>query len=368
MPAAPGFASVEAVRIEAEARAREAAAAGARVVGFVTAAAPVELIEAAGLYPIELSAGDVRETPLADAIMEDLFHPSIRGLFERLLRGEFAWLSAIMLPRASDAAHRLYYYLCELERTGAAVPKPLLFDMTQTPGAASEAYAAVKLARLWHQLRGLGNGQAGESQLRAAIEQSNRRRDVLESLTALRLDGRVSGAEMLAAFAASRMLPRTNFEKAVPQAGAARKGPRVVIAGSLQDDAGLHGLIEAVGGVVVGDFHAGGEPAIGQAIDARGEPMAALLEHYRGTQAGARSFDDPAALIVEFAKRARADGVVFSYLPEEEALPWDYPEQARALESAGVRQVRLSDQARPYDVEARRGEVETFVKSLEAGR
>jgi benzoyl-CoA reductase/2-hydroxyglutaryl-CoA dehydratase subunit BcrC/BadD/HgdB len=360
-------ADVESVRLQAEALARAAAAQGRKVVGYVTPSAPVELIEAAGLYPIELSAGGVGETPLADEIMEDLFHPPIRALFERVLRGEFAWLSAIVCPRTGDAAHRLYYYLCELERTGVAVPKPLLFDVTQTPGAASEAYSAAKIDGLWRELQALGS-PAGDAQLNAAIAASNARRVMLGALVEKRREGRVAGAGMLAAMAASRMLPWDAFAKFAAAAESAhRAGPRLAIAGSAHDDTGLHGLVEATGGVVVGDFHSGGEMAIGAAIGG-GEPMVALLTHYRSTLAGARSFEDMAKLVVAFAKATRADGVVFSYLPEEEALPWDYPEQARALDAAGIAHVRLGDQARPYDVEARRGEVEAVVRSLGAKR
>ena len=116
---------IEGVRLLAEKLAREHAAAGGKVVGYVTPSVPAELIEAAAMRPMMLSAGTETSTALGDRVMEDLFDTSIRGIFERLLKGEFDYLSAIVLPRANDSAHRLYYYLCELKRTGEAkLPVP----------------------------------------------------------------------------------------------------------------------------------------------------------------------------------------------------------------------------------------------------
>jgi len=58
---------------------------------------------------------------------------------------------------------------------------------------------------------------------------------------------------------------------------------------------------------------------------------------------------------------------VFYYLPEEEALTWDYPAQAAALTAAGIAVIRLGDQATPFDAVAARPDVEPFVQSLKTG-
>ena len=369
MPA-QAFSDPDAVRLEAEAWGRALVAGGGKLVGVVTASAPFELIAAAGMAAMELSAGDVTQTPRADEMMETLFHPPIRGLLERTLRGDFAHLSAIVLPRTGDAPHRLYYYLCELERTGVTVPRPLLFDVTQTPGAASEAYTAQALVHLWHQLRAVAGSSAGDVELRSTIVAFNRRRALLGQLADRRRKAPLPGAQALAAFMASRMLPDDTFEQgltALLSAPATPAGPRIVIAGSSHDDSGLHRLIEAAGGCVVGDAHGAGEPSIGDPIDTTRTPMEALATHYRATRAGARAFRDAGADILAFANAARADGVIFSYFAEEEALTWDYPEQAVALAGAGIAAIRLGPQTRPFDW-AGQAEIKTFIGSLGAAR
>src|SRR5262249_34953614 len=107
----------ESTRLLAEKLARDHVAGGGKVVGDVTPCVPAELIEAAGMLPLMLSGGDEVSTERGDRYMEALFDPGVQAVFERLLKGEFDFLSAIVLPRANDSAHRLYYYLCEIERS-----------------------------------------------------------------------------------------------------------------------------------------------------------------------------------------------------------------------------------------------------------
>lgn len=353
---------IEGVRVPAEKLAREHAAKGGKVVGYVTPCVPAELISAAGLYPIMLSAGTETSTTLGDRVMEDLFDTSIRGIFERLLKGEFDYLSAIVLPRANDSAHRLYYYLCELQRRGEAkLPPILLCDVVMTPDEPTRQYSIAALGRLWGELKALGDGEA--SHLGLSMARANAIASALEVLIDARRNGAVAGEEALATFAASRMLPYDVFLEM--HEGSARQrdsitGPRVMICGSAQPDAGLHGLVEAAGAAVVADYHAGGELSAGTILD--GASLELLADRERNNLAASRRFVDTGPHIADFAQACGAKLAIFSYFPEEEALTWDYPEQKAALEAVGVRVLRLPEQARPFDVAAHRDAVTAFIK------
>ncbi|MEP7209516.1 MAG: 2-hydroxyacyl-CoA dehydratase family protein [Alphaproteobacteria bacterium] len=336
----------------AERMARDHIAVGGRVCGYL-GIVPVEMIAAAGFLPMQLSAGDISETPLADHYMEDLFDPVVRGVFERLLKGEFDWLSAIVLPRAGDSVHRLYYYLCEIGRVGAArLPPLLLADVVQTTGQPSDAYNTGRIAHFWDQLGADGNHRAGDAELVAAIARSNQLRVQLGAVVRKRRNGGLSGGHALAAFAAARMLPDAAVRRAIAAAtdmtnSVESSRPRIVICGNAHDDAGLHGAIERAGGLVVGDFHGAGELSIGAMIDETLRPLEALRRHYQAGVIGSRSVGDAAATLATFASEAGADAVIFSYFPVEEALSWDFPEQVAALDRINVATLRLGDQARP---------------------
>jgi benzoyl-CoA reductase/2-hydroxyglutaryl-CoA dehydratase subunit BcrC/BadD/HgdB len=353
---------IEGVRVLAEKLAREHAATGGKVVGYVTPCVPAELIEAAGMRPIMLSAGNETSTALGDRVMEDLFDTSIRGIFERLLKGEFEFLSAIVLPRANDSAHRLYYYLSELKRTGEVkLPPVLLCDVVMTPDAASRQYSIDALGRLWKELRSLGKVNADETDLALALSKSNVRNMALAGFIEVRRKGATPAADVLAAFAAARMLPLEVFAEQFSELPPAETRQRVIICGSAHDDAKLHGLVEAAGGAVVGDYHSGGELSVGRVLS-NGPALEVLADSLRADPGATRRVADPATHIVAFAQTCGAETAIFSYFPEEEALTWDYPEQKAALEARGIRVLRLAEQTRPFDVAVNRSEVEAFIR------
>jgi benzoyl-CoA reductase/2-hydroxyglutaryl-CoA dehydratase subunit BcrC/BadD/HgdB len=241
-----------------------------------------------------------------------------------------------------------------------------------TPDEPSRRYSIDALSRLWKDLKTIAGSEAGESALRAAIGSANHKTEWLMGPVASRRTGVMPGAEALALYAAAHMLPgdeleaRSEWEVKVLPPGSADRGPRVMICGSAQTDAGLHGLIETTGGVVVMDYHAGGELSIQRLTDEKLAPLEAIADRLREDQAASRRVANAAREIATFAEALKVDLAIFSYLPEEEALTWDYPEQKAALEAAGVRVLRLPEQTRRFDVSANRAAVEAFVRG--AGR
>jgi benzoyl-CoA reductase subunit C len=240
----------------------------------------------------------------------------------------------------------------------------LLCDVVMTPDEASRWYSIDALERLWAELKALGKREAGDSDLALAIAKSNARNAALSAFVEVRRRGMVPGAEALAIFVAARMLPYDVFQRGAEQLLAQRptiSGLRVMICGSTQDDAGLHGFVEAAGGAVVGDYHSGGDLSVGKIRDIR-PALEILAGGLRTDPAATRRVVDPAKHLADFAKACSAQAAIFSYLPEEEALTWDYPEQKAALEAAGVRVLRLPEQTRPFDASANRAAVEVFVR------
>ena len=108
----------DAVR-EPLAAARAHVLGGGRAVGYVGGEIPVELIMAAGAFPLRLPGTVSAGTALADRYLEPSFAPEVRAIAQGYLEGGFDFLQAIVLPRANDGSpQRLYYYLCELRGTG----------------------------------------------------------------------------------------------------------------------------------------------------------------------------------------------------------------------------------------------------------
>lgn len=327
-------------------------AGGGCVIGYLGNTAPVELIEAAGAFPVMLTGLPGQATPHADDYMEDLFDPIVRGVFEQVLRADLAWLDAIVLPRSNDSIQRLYYYLCELRRRGVPAPLPVLFDLQHTPSDAARHYNLARMADLKAALEGVAGRAITEDRLGEAIADFEIRRGRMAAFAAVRPQRAVAGSLALKAYTAWRVMPPGAFDVALlgleAQSGKAPSGPKVVLAGSAQDTDDLHLLVEAAGGRVVGDYHPLGDLLIGEAAPGGRAPLEALTRRYQSGLMSSRTFPRPPKAITSFVKARQADLVIFHFWKVEEALTWDYPAERRALEAAGIRTLAFTDQ--PYGI------------------
>ena len=88
------------------ARARAVQAAGGRVIGYVGADVPVELILAADAFPLLLPALAPGATARADVYLEPSFAPLERSLAEQWLGGGFDFVECVVFSRASDTVSK----------------------------------------------------------------------------------------------------------------------------------------------------------------------------------------------------------------------------------------------------------------------
>ncbi len=339
--------------------------AGGRVIGYVGAEIPVELIIASGAMPLQVPVFDVKEITLANRYLENSFEPTIRAAAERYLRGDLDFLDAIVFPRSNDSAQRLYYYLCELRRThGVSGPPPLIYDLAKIPRDSSRAYSEQATRRL---AKILG---VEESRLPKAIALRNRRRELMAAADDARIRQRnVQGSFIDRVFRIADFCDRAEFDIALSGWLESNRekgeihGPRLLLAGSAPSDERLHLAVESAGGNVVaelGDFAAFSAQL--PLIPEDGS-CAALAAHYCSLPHGPRAFIDRAEVTLACARNAQVDGVILWLLEQEEAVVWDVPAQQKALASAGI--PTLSLVRRCWDVsDGALDDIVSFTKDL----
>ena len=145
--------------------------AGGRVVGFVGPDVPVELILAAGSFPLQLPATAQGTGSIGDAYFEPSFAPAVRSIAEQWLAGAFDFIDAVVLARTDDSAQRLFYYMSELHRLGRiSGPKPLLYDLAKIQRDTSAQHSLAATRTLADTLG------VNEDALCHAIDKRNRRR------------------------------------------------------------------------------------------------------------------------------------------------------------------------------------------------
>lgn len=306
-------------------------------------AVPIELVWAAGLWPV-LVHGGTAPTPSADAHLENAGFPNrIRQLIEAVFTGRFGPGSPIVLPRTSDPDYRAFLYLREFVRRGLVRRSGpiLLFDLLQSAGGDVPAYNAARARGL---LAALGAPDEGPSlrRLREQIAWTNAARAALRRVMALRGSSpRISGVEALPLIRAFwRLAPDVYAPLAIAAAESlARRqpldGPRVLLLGAPVDGPALHAAIEAHGAIVVAEPGPWGSGAAGEDVAVGGDPFAALAAKYRRDAWGPRTAVAECRRWIAGAV-PDADAVVVSLPPDDAVFGWDYPWIREQLRQQGV--------------------------------
>lgn len=309
---------------------------------------PVEVIRAAGLTPFT-PRGSHAATPLADRYLErDVFPSRVRQLANRFLAGDYAGTTGLVIPRTSDSDYKLFLYLREFQRLGAAARTPVyLFDLLQSRGDQSRAYGRARTAALIDHLGSAGHtGQTMD--LARQIAQTNAARDAARALIALRQgQPRLTGTEALPLIGAFWLVgPERYVALAREAADDIRMRqpldlPRVLLAGAPVDDTHLHAAIESLGAVVVAETSPWGSGAARTDVRVDADPIQAIADFYRTQIPGARV---PASDQLQWLEELLAgiDAVVVSLPPDDAVFGWEYPDIRARLDVRGVPSVCVS--------------------------
>jgi len=341
--------------------ARAAAAAGQRVIGYIGADIPVELILAANALPLRLRGNANAATPLADEYLESAFLPETKAIAEQWLGGELDFIDAVIFPRSGDSSQRLYYYLCELQRRKRCDgPTPLLYDLATIARQTSIDHTLDATRQL---ATSLG---ADASQLPKAMQRATQRVALLNRMQALRMQTpALSGSAALNATRASELDWSEPFDQALgawlAKPPLAPSMPRVLLAGSVPPDDRLHRAVEAAGGAIVCElFETQHMPA---PISKDEDLLVALARrHHDGVSPAQRMLRSP-TWIRDRAQATHAQGVIIWLIEEDEALPWELAAQTRALHAAHIPLLPLTRQ--PWRADAALESIASFVSNLE---
>lgn len=314
--------------------------AGSAAAGITSNTVPWELLRAAGYAPVLLE-WEAGPAPYADRFMEDVFDPRMRVIFDRIVAGAWRHLALVVVSRASEQEHKLYLYLREAERMGAAksVPPLRLYNLLHTRSPEAYQYGLERTRQMAAEIG------AGESELRDAIEESNRARAAIRRVLSLRerrlLPGSAAVDLIRGFYHRDRGEFASDIEKQLTrlEENAVATGPRILIKGVSLDRPDLHSAIERQGGYVFAEDDWRGSRAAGErdvAID--GDPVRAVFEKYFSDTVSPRVF--PSAVADQWFRNqiesGQADAVVFYLPPSDDCIGWDYPRLRSFTEERGI--------------------------------
>jgi hypothetical protein len=347
--------------------ARAAAASGTPVIGVVGADVPRELVLAAGALPVRLHAArPTNSTPINTAPDAARSPQAARSagyrraaellgateeaaveLLGRILDGELAFLTGLLVSHDRDSSLRIFQVLRELAKADPTLPPVHLIDLLHLPRASTETYNLAQVRRAAGVLGEWTGAPLQAAALARAIEETTAVRGALLAAHAARIDGLLAGSTALRLFAAAETLPpaaaldlvkRTLAEASAasrpgpPGGNDAGPAPTVFLSGSAQETDVLYRSIEAAGWQVVGEDHHRGLLATTIRIETDDtgtldELLGALARGYglRGPDSATASAADHASWTVAEARRAGADAILCWVHERDDAPRWDFP-------------------------------------------
>ena len=306
---------------------------------------PLEIFEAAGLTWRGMR-GVPGQTSLSDAYYGSIQDNWGRSLLHLILSHVWPIRCAIVISNEGDASRRLFHFLSEIARTGAAsVPDIHFYDVQPQRRPTSVTYNEQVLRRLITATEGWCGQKISEeslSQARNAFMASQHkeweflrgRRETPASIPGT-LALKIKASHLLLSNSARiTLLESLNAPKAFPERPAAK---RVFVTGSMLETDGLYIEMQKLGFEVVGENTAWGMAPVTRDETSGFTSANELLELYNNV-------DNQSSLIpievritntINSAVQLDADLIV-SIVAAGDSSRWDYPSLNRAALAHGI--------------------------------
>lgn len=268
------------------ARARELKKQGKKIIGYLCAFTPAEIITAAGFVPIRIK-GDVNE-PItkADTEMETIICPLVRSCFDMALKGNYEFLDGLVVPHACDSICRTY----DIWKYNLNLPYAHFINMPHGTGDASLNFYRDVLNTFRTSLAKFAGKEISDQALAEAIKLHNQNRAKVKELYELRQASPplISGEELTKVLIAAMSLP---VEESIKMLGevvdevkgrsvSAQKQSRIMVIGAQVDDIAFIKLIEESGAWVVADDLCPGAREFLASVDVTPDPVVGLADRY----------------------------------------------------------------------------------------
>jgi benzoyl-CoA reductase subunit C len=362
-------------------RARELNQGGTKIMGYLCALTPVEIIAAAGFVPFRIK-GDVNE-PItkADAEMETIVCPLVRSCFDMSLKGNYEFLEGIVIPHACDSISRTY----DVWKYTLNLPYSHFIDMPHGTGEPSLNFYKAILGTFRTTLGRFIGREISDQDLREAIRLYNQNRAKVRELYNLRKTSPplISGAEVARLLIASVSIPveestqlidsviREVKQRQVPAA----KSARIMVVGAQVDDVAFIDLIEESGAWVVADDLCPGAREFSADVEVTKDPIDGIAERYLRKLKCGRTFRERQGSYEQYLEDRfghiggsindfGVDGVVLYIYKYCDPFGFDVPAMKSYIESKGVPVLYLEDEYSMSTIGRLRTRIQAFLELI----
>jgi len=362
------------------AAARAHKANGGRVIAYLCDNVPVELIEAADIFPLRIHGGsDVSLRP-AQRLVDTLYPPDVTqrpdfvgAMLGRLLGGEYDFADAVIVPHNRNAVQAIYRELHDaaLEHE-LQLPEVWYLDRAWSAGVDARAYNHASIGDLRQKLEQLTGSAISDAAIGTSIAAHNQRRRLVARLASARAERGLPGSLAIDLIGATWSLAAKMANPLLAMALDALdtrfvfEGRRLYLGGSPQDHPALYRLVERLGATIVAEDHCWGNRAADLPIDETDDTMGALADRFHRFPACSILFPiaEKRASVLARAQAARVDGAIFFVAAGDTTQAWETPGEVATLRDAGIPTLHLRRQPYAADSSALEDTLRAFIADL----
>jgi benzoyl-CoA reductase subunit C len=363
-------------------RARELKGQGKKIIGYLCAFVPLEIITAAGFIPFRIK-GDVNE-PItkADTEMETIVCPLVRSCFDMSLKGNYEFLDGIVIPHACDSICRTY----DVWKYSLNLPYSHLINMPHSTGEPSLNFYKALLDTFRTSLSKFAGKEISDRELTRAIELHNQNRAKVRELYELRKSSPplLSGTEAAKVLIAAMSLP---VEESIAMLGdvidevkqrkdvPVQKQARIMVVGAQVDSIAFIELVEDSGAWVVADDLCPGAREFFSDVDVTADPIDGIAERYLRKVKCGRTYremkgnyeeylEDRFGHMSRMIKDFKVDGVVLYIYKYCDPFGFEVPQIKSYIEAKGTPVLYLEDEYSMSTIGRLRTRVQAFLELL----
>jgi len=385
-----GLARASAVYHNRRRRAEELKAAGKKIIGYLCAYPPLEMMTALDIVPFRL-LGDINE-PIskADSCLPSVVCPFIRSTLDLGLKQRYEFLDGVVMAHSCDVAEKTAHiwniYL-----------KPDYFHFIDTPHTAGPSAVAQHrglLAAFGKTLEELAGKKLTKQGLEKAIKLHNRQRSLVRQLYSFRKPDPplISGVETLQVMVALMSLPVTEgnellqeviTEVSQRQDGPPQKKARLLVWGSILDNTSLIEMMEGLDASMVMDDTCVGSRFFWPDVALTEDPLDGLARRYlvdvkcprtfRQTHDGGKTKDYQADLearfgyLKEYARDWNVQGVVLQSLRYCDIHGYEVPQVKDYLKGLGLPSIYIEHDYQQTAMAPLKTRIQAFLEIIDQG-
>jgi len=334
-------------------RAKELRDSGRKVIGYMTALGPVEILTAAGVVPLRLKGFADDSITKADAYMETIVCPFVRNVFDAVLKGKYDYLDGMVMPHLCDSTDRTN----DVWSYNLNLPYWHFLNIPHLTGDPSLDFMKDILGLFISTLEKFIGAKITNDAIALAVAAHNENRKLMRELYYLREPNPplISGVEMTKVLVAAMSLPveeSSALIKGVSEEVKKRKIPdgdrkRILLIGDHIDSAEIVDTIEGDSAWLVMDDTSIGSKIYWPDVDVTRDPLQGIAERYLRKVKVATTFVDAGNTyeenlnarfghMREFIHEFKVDGVILLINKYCDPYGFEVPAIKSFIEPTGV--------------------------------